>query len=343
MSIALKNGKRNFATVAAGLLLLATAATEAAAQSGRAGGGYFGGYGRQDRDRGGSDVVRDDYFEARLETDRTNYPSDRGVEIRIRVANTADRGRSISSGSRDLYVVEIRDDRTGRVVRELKGRGFLRLESGQDRSFREVWDQRDSGGRYVPGGTYRVEVRTFGTSRRLNTKVYLSDRGGRGDDRDEWDRDRPGNGRPGNGRPGGWDGRPWPGGNDSSDYRSVRGELSIDRGGRVRTGDRVRFTFNVTNTDRNDSRTFRFSSGRQSEFEVVDSRGRVVWRSSEGMMHGQALTEFTLRPGERKTFSANWRVPDNVREGTYEVRAYLPTRGGDNQAATTRLRFQVEE
>src|SRR3989442_7787837 len=47
-------------------------------------------------------------------------------------------------------------------------------------------------------------------------------------------------------------------------------------------------------------RTFQFSSGQQFDLEIIDQTGRVVAAWSDDKFFTQALTSFTLEPGEAR-------------------------------------------
>jgi hypothetical protein len=65
---------------------------------------------------------------------------------------------------------------------------------------------------------------------------------------------------------------------------------------------------------------------------------RIAWRYSDDQMAGQALTEFTLRPGQSRSFIGRWQVDRNIDAGTYEVTAFLtPQRENRVAVATTRI------
>jgi hypothetical protein len=325
------------AGAAAAALALLAAGTAAHAQWGGDNGGYNGGGWQRDRDRGVYDSVRGTRLEGRLELDRSQYGPNRGVEIRLTYVNTGRNTQTLSPGRQPMYVVEVRDDRSGRVVRTFNGRfGTLRIAGDDDYTYREVWDQRDDSGRYVPAGTYRLEARFFGIPGRASVRTYLAGNG-RGDDNGGggWGRDRDRDRFPGDlgGRRD----------DDRSAYDSsrLRSDVTADRT-RVRAGDRVTFTYTVTNTSRDTSQTLRFSSGKQFDVEVTDPRGNSVWQASRGMFYTQSLIDLTLRPGERRTFTVTWNVPRDARYGDYSVTAYLTPRDGGSQSAAARTRVTVE-
>lgn len=119
---------------------------------------------------------------------------------------------------------------------------------------------------------------------------------------------------------------------------------------RVSAGSNVAFSYSVKNEGR-DTRTYRFSSSRMFDLEAVrvdvgrdDRRGgngngrRIAWRYSDGQLGAQMLSEFTLRPGQTRSFTAQWQVDRNIPAGTYEVIGFLtPQRGGRIGLSTTRV------
>ncbi|HEY6167388.1 MAG TPA: BsuPI-related putative proteinase inhibitor [Verrucomicrobiae bacterium] len=89
------------------------------------------------------------------------------------------------------------------------------------------------------------------------------------------------------------------------------------------------FAFTVAN-DYKLPRTFEFSSGQQFDVELIDQIGRVVAAWSDGKVFTQALTSFTLGPGEAQTFWAKMALKDRngwQLNGPYWVRAFLTTSG----------------
>ncbi len=72
--------------------------------------------------------------------------------------------------------------------------------------------------------------------------------------------------------------------------------------------------------------TFNFPSAKQFDIWVI-CNGKEVFRESDGKMYTQALTSFTLQPGESKSFSATWTVdPKSAECGEdrpYEIHAEL--------------------
>ena len=338
------------AAAAATVLALAAAAQQPAfAQGGFRGGGYSqGGF-----NRGNEEIAKSGGWEARLRTDRTQYQPGRGVELTVMLTNVGNRRQQIiADGRSQEYTLTVRDARSNRIVwnasRKLSG---ITLNPGETRLNREFWDQRGTDGRRVPSGSYRVEARVH-PGLVMNTTIFLQDSGG---GRDEDTPGRPGfpnrppvpPGRPGipgdlnppgGGGGGAFPGRPgFPGGGGNTN-RDVRAVVRPDRT-TVRPGDRVGFNFTVENSSRM-RQNYRFSSGRQYDVEVRDSRGRLVWQYTQNMRFLQALTEFSLDPGQSKNFFANWTVDRDLPRGTYTVVAYLPTTLG--QVGEARSRITVE-
>ncbi len=102
------------------------------------------------------------------------------------------------------------------------------------------------------------------------------------------------------------------------------------------------FTLTVTNAS-SQSQTLDFSSGRQSDFEILDSNGRVVAAWSDDKFFTQALTRMTFAPGESKRFTGS--IPLKGRDGlqlngSYTVRGFLPARNGPD--GTTPIRVTVQ-
>ena len=314
------NGVR--AVLLAGAMLLAAAGANAQ-------------FGRRDEDSSSTRGTRG--LRATIETDRTSYDPDRGVTINLRLQNIGPRSVVVSQGNE--YEITIREARSGSVVwegpRSRQRRGSFRLEPGQTRNYREVWDQRDSRGRRVSPGAYRIEARIW-PQERVSTQIYLSDRDGRGRD----DRDYPGRYPIPRPFP-----RPFPGDRDvddryDRDRSGLRSDLRLDDT-TIRPGEPINLTYTVTNSGSR-SRTLRFSSGQQFDVVVRSRRTRrVVWRLSDDRMSTQALTQFTINPGDRRTFQASWRTDSNLEDGVYEVSAYLTPRdersGALEATATVRI------
>ena len=93
-----------------------------------------------------------------------------------------------------------------------------------------------------------------------------------------------------------------------------------------RAGDLVPITMRVENLN-NSSMTFRFNSTKQHDLHVEDG-GRRVWRWSTDRAFGRALTSFTLKPGESRTWSEDWDQTNDggqtLAAGDYELVGVLP-------------------
>jgi hypothetical protein len=336
--------QRNNAAAFAAIAVLALTVGAAPSWAQRGSGGGFG--------RGDDDSITTSgasrNLQASITTDRSQYGPGRAVSIRLNLTNIGQRRVTLTGGSRGEYDIWVRDARTGNAVWQWsrsrgagggdRSRRVPSLEPGETRSVRELWDQTDDRGRPVPAGVYRIEARIW-LQNPVSTQVYLTDRRGGGDDRD----DRPFPGRPGDNIP-----RPWPGrDNDDRGGESasmLRSELRVDDA-EVRAGDRVSFTYTVTNTGSR-PRTLRFSSGRQFDAIVRAAdrggRDRFVWQLTENRRYFQALTEWTLRPGERKTFTETWQTRRDLPEGRYELTAFLtPTGARDGEFLGTRVTIRV--
>lgn len=92
----------------------------------------------------------------------------------------------------------------------------------------------------------------------------------------------------------------------------------------VRPGEQLQITVKVVN-DSSSSRTLRFSSGCQTDFEFLDAGGKVV-RSSQQLCL-QALTQRTLAPGDSFSDVHAWTRgpldPPQLTPGSYQVRGVL--------------------
>lgn len=320
------------------------------------GNGGNNGYGNN-RDAGQAVNWRNDprKLEAWLYTDRTNYRPGTGVQLRLTLTNLADNPMSSQLPRKGEYAITITDVRSNRVIwsrdKSQSRGGVIRLNAGGTAQWNEFWDQRDSQGNLVPMGAYRIDVRVLDLLP-LSAQIFLSDRG--------TDRPQPGNGnggivppdpvnggRPGGGRPGGGWGNGGGRGEDggSVGISTIRGDLSVSKTS-VRPGDVVRFTYTVSNPNRQPV-TMTFGSSQMfdvwaSEVTRTPSATRTpVWRLSDGVAWAQMIQQVTLQPGERKVFSGSWRIGNEVRPGqTLDVSAFLTPSGnarGTVGAARTRL------
>ena len=150
------------------------------------------------------------------------------------------------------------------------------------------------------------------------------------------------------------EGRPIPQNGDDNgrlDSRQVNGRL-MTRTQRVRAGDTVTLFYTVINDSRN-PQTFRFPSSLMFDMEAnrvdvraEDRRGNGSrrpdrWRYSDGQFGAQVLSEFTLRPGQSRSFVGRWQTDRNQSAGTYEVTSFL-TPQRNNRAATATTRVIIE-
>ena len=283
--------------------------------------------------RGGSRSLR-----ARITTDRSEYAPGRPVNITLSLTNIGDRRVDVSNAQE--YDILVRDARnSGSILWQSSRDGqardrrrmSFRIEPGQTRTYRETWDQMDRNGRRVRAGSYRIEARIY-PQEPVYAPVFLS---------------TDGSGRPGSngGYNGGGRGDDYDDRDDRGGYTAgVRSDLRLDQPSSVvRPGDTVRLTYTLLNADTSRSRTFRFNSGKQFDALVSEparrgggggvfgsgngGRARTVWQLSRDQFYTQALTQFTLRPGERRNFTASWRTPRDLQSGVYTVTAFLTPQG----------------
>jgi hypothetical protein len=92
----------------------------------------------------------------------------------------------------------------------------------------------------------------------------------------------------------------------------------------VHAGQQLRIMITVLNQSTS-LRTVEFSSGCQTDYEFLDSRGGVVARSQR--MCAQAKTQRTLRGGEEFTEVHTWArqssEPNQLKPGAYQLRGVL--------------------
>lgn len=147
------------------------------------------------------------------------------------------------------------------------------------------------------------------------------------------------------------DGRPILGnGNGSSrrDFQNLSGRL-LARTQRARAGDTIALFYTITNDSRV-TQTFRFPSSLMFDMEAIrvdvrsEDRGgngrrrSTRWRYSDDQFGAQVLSEFTLRPGQSRSFGGKWQIDRNQSAGTYEVTSFLtPQRANRVALATTRV------
>lgn len=315
----------------AGTITLAATATEARAQFRR---GRSGSYDSRNDLRG---------LQASVETDRSRYGTRDTVEITVRLTNTSDRAVSVNLDDDYEYDVTIREGRSGVVwqrSRDDRGarreRRTLRLAPNQVLTNRVRWDQRDSDGRRVRGGTYRIEARVYGQSTATTEVRLTGDNDGRDDDYGNGGRPFPGGGIP----------RPFPAPGEEDDRwgggwgrNNLRTELRADTS-TVRPGDTITLRYTIrNNTSR--TQTLRFPTSQQFDVVARSSRGRTIWRLSDGRGYTQAFASRTLRPGEEHTFTTSWRVDRDQEGGTYEILAFLTPQGARNGVGEARTTLRV--
>ncbi len=289
-------------------------------------------------------------LEAWLYTDRTNYRPGTGVQLRLTLTNLASGSARIQLPRKGEYTISVTDVRTNRVIwsrdKSQSRSTWLELNAGGTAQWIEFWDQRDNRGNLVPMGAYRIDVRVLDLLP-LSAQIFLSERGGQ--------RPQPGNGNggivppdpvtgPGSG--GGWGNNGNGNGGNGNGLSSICGEISLNKTS-VRSGDVVRFTYTVVNTDR---RPVTLNFGSAQLFDVwatpVTRTPAVtrtpVWRLGDGVMWAQMTQQITLQPGARRQFTGTWRIGNGVASGqTLDVSASLTPAGsggaGTVGAARTRI------
>ena len=106
-------------------------------------------------------------------------------------------------------------------------------------------------------------------------------------------------------------------------------------------GEKIAFQFAVRN-DSNQAITYKFSSSKQFDLWVTRG-GEETYRLSKNKVYLQMMTNVTLRPGETKTYCAEWDQKDNSRKqvgpGAYTTYAQLTPTG--NKPPPTSTRVQV--
>jgi hypothetical protein len=75
-----------------------------------------------------------------------------------------------------------------------------------------------------------------------------------------------------------------------------------------RVGERVRFTFNVTNAGARRVEV-KFPSGQTHDIVVLDSAGREVWRWAEGRVFTEALQNRVIGGGDSLHLEDGWERP----------------------------------
>lgn len=112
-------------------------------------------------------------------------------------------------------------------------------------------------------------------------------------------------------------------------------ELVLNGSRFSRSDSRMTIDMTVTNPT---SRTIvvPFRSGQQFDVEVVQD-GHVVWNWAHDRAYTQALSEITMRPGDKQSYAARWNFETNdgrrVPPGRYTVRGILMSDTGERQQA----------
>ena len=109
--------------------------------------------------------------------------------------------------------------------------------------------------------------------------------------------------------------------------------IDIDNGiplQEITLGSPVRFVLELRNlTD--ETLTLNFSSSLQYDFEVHDSKNKLVWNWSHDKLFTQALTTIILDPNDQVKFTPEWDQKDNegrqIPAGIYRVTGLIPTVG----------------
>jgi hypothetical protein len=112
-------------------------------------------------------------------------------------------------------------------------------------------------------------------------------------------------------------------------------ELALNGSRFNRNDDGMSIDLTVTNPT---SRTIivPFRSGQQVDVEVVQD-GQVIWNWARRRAFTQALSELTMRPGDKQSYAARWGFETNegrrVAPGRYTVRAVLMSDTGERLRA----------
>jgi hypothetical protein len=261
-----------------------------------------------------------------MTTDRRQYAPGRAVELRVITTNRTDYDRVVLVRDGQEMLFSARDARTGRVVwsggKKPQAPYSFRLGPGETRTGSAIWDRRDDDGKPAPAGVYTLEARSGALNLRAVAQIYLADTGSDSGENS-------GGGRPGSGRPGDDSGRPgsaWPG------RGTIGGRLEVDRS-TARIGDTVRFTYTVVNRGR-DTVALTFPSGKQFDVEaqrtyadLFTGTPTTVWRLSQGQFYTQALTRFSLGPGEVRSFRGQLTIASGTATEPYNLVAYLTPAG----------------
>lgn len=124
--------------------------------------------------------------------------------------------------------------------------------------------------------------------------------------------------------------RPQPGDDlDQDALRNLRTDVHVPR--EVDRGEAVPVELVLTNRSDNAVR-IPLNTGQKYEFEIWQGN-KMVWRWSQGRFFTQVLGNTVIQPNEEVTYRIQWdqRNADGQRvpAGTYQVRAYVPTRSAD--------------
>lgn|GEM_PF-3372325 len=264
-------------------------------------------------------------YEASLYTDRTQYSANRAVQITMFLTYLGNIPNTIYTERNREYDFVVREGRTQKAVFTLsKHREPIRpvsisMRPGETRTYRELWDQRDDNGKPLPRGVYVIKARIH-PQQAVTTQIFLSDRDGNPRPL-PGKPENPGNpnpGKPENPRPG-YPGLPG-GGNPPSKDSFASSLRASDT--RVRPGQEVTLTYNVKNNSKAQF-IYVFSSGKQFDMNATAPNGQIVWTDSRDKVYAMALTQLSFQPGETRTFTTKWVVPENARPGAYRLMAFL--------------------
>ena len=104
----------------------------------------------------------------------------------------------------------------------------------------------------------------------------------------------------------------------------------------VTVGDRVRFSFQVTNASKKKLEV-NFPDGQTHEVIVLDTLGREVWRWSDGRLFTQAMQNRVMRTSDQLQYDEVWKDPA---PGTYVAVARLASA---NYPVEQRVEFTVKQ
>ncbi len=106
----------------------------------------------------------------------------------------------------------------------------------------------------------------------------------------------------------------------------------------------AKLTYTITNAGTT-SKTWQFSSGCQTNTQLFDSKGAVVKSLEIARLCIQALTSFTLAPGQSKTFTEELQLTgDNgqLLDGDYTAKMYLqPMNNAPAMEATAKFNVRI--